>query len=92
VTTINVTARHIAKGKRRDCERCPVALAIRDAFPDLIYARVGPVNIALQRNAGEYLTYFAFPPEVLDFTRHFDFARRKPEPFTFELDYPAVTP
>ena len=89
MTTISVTREHIAKGKRRDCERCPVALAIRDALPDLIYTRVGPINIALQRDAGEYLTYFAFPPEVLDFVRDYD-GRRGSKPFTFELDYPAV--
>ena len=91
MTAISVTAGHIAKGKRRDCERCPVALAIRDALPDLIYARVGPVNIGLQREADEDLTYFAFPPEVLDFVRDYD-GRRGSRPFSFELDYPAVTP
>ncbi len=28
---INVTAEHIAKGKRGKCEECPIALALNDA-------------------------------------------------------------
>ena len=89
MTAINVTAEHIARGQRRDCEYCPVALAIRDALPDLIYARVGPGNIGLQRNAGECFIHLEIPPDVVDFIRDYD-ARAIPDPFTFELDYPEV--
>lgn len=30
--TINVTEEHIAKGKRRNCRSCPIALAIKQKF------------------------------------------------------------
>ena len=32
MTAVHVTEAHIADGKARNCERCPAALAILDAF------------------------------------------------------------
>lgn len=43
---INVTAEHIAKGHKRSCVYCPVALAINDAFHAYPTASVTSRNIA----------------------------------------------
>ena len=40
MTTIVVTTEHIANGEPENSERCPIALAIRDALPD-----AGPVAV-----------------------------------------------
>jgi hypothetical protein len=90
MTAISVTAEHIAEGIREDCERCPVALAIADAFPDLTYVRVGPDNIGVQRGVGEFQTLLAVPPDAQNFIWDFDDGAT-PDPFTFDLNYPAVT-
>ena len=89
MTAVNVTVEHISYGVREDCERCPVALAIAGAFPDLTYVRVGPDNIGVQRSDSEFQTLLAVPPDVLNFIWDFDDSGPEfVEPFTFELDYP----
>ena len=49
MTTVSVTAKHLAKGIREDCEHCPVALAIVDAIPGPIGVWVGPDEISISR-------------------------------------------
>ena len=88
MTTVAVTAEHIDKGKREDCERCPVALAILDAFPSLYYVRVGPDNIGVQRRENELLTLLAVPLDVANFVWDYDDGTSTVYPFTFTLDIP----
>jgi hypothetical protein len=88
MTTISVTAEHIAKGVAGDCELCPVALAILDAFPDLMYISVGLDNIIVGPRGAR--TVIDAPLEVRAFIEVFD-GTGDGEPFTFTLDYPAVT-
>ena len=83
MTTVSVTAEHIAKGFAEDRYRCPVALAIRDAFPGAgnvsvtgMYVRVG-------------LREHELPVEVQRFTWNID-TGQPVEPFAFELDFPAA--
>jgi hypothetical protein len=87
MTAITVTAGHIAKGEAGECERCPVALAILDAFPDPVYVSVGLDNIIV----GPPGTVIDAPLEVRAFIEVFD-STGDGEPFTFTLDYPTVTP
>lgn len=90
MTAVSVTAEHILIGDRQDCESCPVALAIAQAFPDLTYVSVDTDIISVQAVEGGR-TYLDVPCEVVDFVLDFD-AGCDVEPFTFELDYPAATP
>ena len=83
MTTINITAEHIAKGFARDSGRCPVALAIRDAFPKA--GNIAVTGLYIHMGLREH----ELPAEVQHFTWDFD-AGRPVEPFTFELDYPEV--
>jgi hypothetical protein len=90
VTLITVTAEHIARGFPEDCERCPIALAIADAFPDLTYVAVGPEAITLQNEPPRDHSPYAeieVPRRALEFIWDFDDGRSG-EPFSFDLDYP----
>jgi hypothetical protein len=89
VTTINVTAGHIAKSRRQDCWRCPVALAIRSAFPNATAIEVTAAWAGI--SDGEQYAEIRLPLEASEFIWEFDDGGT-PEPFTFDLDYPAVTP
>ena len=48
MTTISVTAEHIARGYPGDCRDCPVALAIKDAIPGLALVLVFPGTIDIR--------------------------------------------
>jgi hypothetical protein len=89
MTTINVTADHITRGVREDCERCPVALAIIDVFPDLAYVSVGSEALSLQRRGDDTRTDLDVPCDVLNFVWDFDDNTGPVQPFSFDLDYPA---
>jgi hypothetical protein len=87
MTVISVTAEHIAKGFPGDCRFCPVALAIEDAFPGTnCYAARDALTLYFN---GQSLRV-PHPGSVLKFIRAFDSAEPV-EPFSFDLDYPAVT-
>lgn len=90
MTTISVTAGHITKGYPGDCALCPVALAITDALPGLAYLAIHYQDIDVGPRPDEDVITIEMPAAVRDFIRAFD-AFDPVEPFTFELDYPAVT-
>ena len=90
MTVITVTAEHIAKGIRGNCEHCPVALALLDAYPDLTYISVGPDAITMQHGKDTAEIEVTAPCEVEYFICDFDEGAAV-APFTFALDYPAVT-
>ena len=87
MTTINVTTRHIAKGEPGECAHCPVALAIRDALPDIANVVVGPEEIGIQLAADGPWAELDSPRDVVMFIMLFDTNGQAP-PFTFELNYP----
>jgi len=91
MTAVTVTAEHIANGERGECMGCPVWLAITDALPGLAYLAVFIQDIQLRPDPDDDDAEVEMPAEVLDFVRDFDLGLPV-EPFTFELDYPAVTP
>jgi hypothetical protein len=94
MTAVSVTAGHIARGKRQDAERCAIALALHDVFPDAEYIMVSGDGITLQPCTDDAWMAEAEimpPPEVAAFVEAFDDGNDV-EPFTFELDYPAATP
>jgi hypothetical protein len=90
MTIISVTAEHIAKGFPGDCGDCPVWHAIAAAIPGLAYLRVRYLDIDVRPRPGDDMVSIDLPAEPVAFIRAFDVGRPV-EPFTFELDYPAVT-
>lgn len=95
---IKVEQRHIDNGKRLDCKRCAVALAVADAFPGFdVYANVDEIfleridHAAMVSGAVFSDCYdcksFNVPHEVADFIRKFDEPIRQTglKPFEFEL-------
>lgn len=80
---IRVTQEHIARGERQDCEKCPIALAAKDCWPNS-----GQVMAELQLelfdyNGQEYYTY-ALPEVALEFIKNFD-KGKEVKPFEFEM-------
>ena len=90
MTAINVTAGHIARGEPENCEACPVALAIMDALPSAGVPSVGPSEVTFRVAVDKWVD-IDLPRAVSDFIETFDGGTADVEPFTFELDYPAVT-
>ena len=89
MTTITVTAEHIAEGTPGECALCPIALAIRDAFPDICDVAVGPSEIGIQAVPQGPWTELEPPGDVTLFILLFDGGDHA-DPLTFELDYPAA--
>lgn len=95
---IKVEQRHIDNGKRLDCKRCAVALAVGDAFPGWdVYAKVEEIFLERITKVDEDVDGFSYtdyetktfnvPHEVADFIRKFDEPIRQTglKPFEFEL-------
>lgn len=85
-TFVRVTAEHIEQGVARNCERCPVALAVIDALDltshDAVEADCGYVNIY---RPGE--TWHAdMPPNAWTFVDDFD-GGRPVGPISFRLTW-----
>ena len=88
MTTINVTAEHIAAGVQQSCSHCPVALALADAFPEAdVYANGATFDIRPHGGGGLHLD---LPGEAEDFIVRFD-DDGYGEPFSFTVDYPEAT-
>ena len=88
MTIVSVTAGHLSLGIPGDCGNCPVALAIEDAFPHAIGVSVGDQYISMcSEGAPELLI---IPESVRALIADID-TGTPVDPFTFELDYPAVT-
>lgn len=90
MTTVNVTAGHIAEGLRDSCELCPVALAIRQAFPRAGAVYVDSTYVTFGHRGS--WTEVGLPDAATQFIEAFDRDDPAPPPFTFELDYPEARP
>lgn len=88
MTAVSVTARHLSLGIPGDCGNCPVALAVEDAFLRAVGVSVGDRYISMQHEGQPQL--LAIPDDVRAPIAAID-GEISVEPFTFELDYPAVT-
>lgn len=91
---IDVTAKDIAEGVRRDCKKCPVALAVhRKVHPHLIVTVTLEgvrINESLKnppRWNGEDFSMSEFGPGVGKFILDYD-ARIICHPFSFEIELP----
>jgi len=80
--TVTVTAEHIAAGRREDCERCPIALAVAEVFPGGPYVD----EFACIITAGDGSeTEFDLPDEAREFVEAFDNGQPT-APFTFTAE------
>jgi hypothetical protein len=86
---ISVTADHIARGEQRNCERCPIALALLEAVPyaPLIEVNAGHADIHHLGAEHEGMPCM-LPDEALDFIQGFDEGADWVGPFTFTLQVP----
>ena len=85
---IKVTQEHINKGKRKDYSSCPIALAVKDVFPNDVI-EVGQFDLTFENcdyesGNGKYLGY-ELPNIACNFVEDFD-AGRNVKPFDFELE------
>jgi hypothetical protein len=89
MTTVTVTAEHIAKGQPRSAFSCPIAFALEDALPGTnCYAGRDNLTVYAHGGCAPWSVRVRHPDSVLKFIRAFD-SGLPVEPFTFELDYPA---
>lgn len=84
---VYVGLRDIRNGEVRDCEYCPVALAIRRRLRDGVCVRVSPDEIVLEylNNAGDrMISYYDPTPAVINAIENYDEYGRM-SPFSFRL-------
>ena len=89
MTTITVTAEHIANGNAASCTECPVALAISDGIPEATGAYVTQLFVILHRG-NDQLAKIRTPHSAVTFINDLTNQKRV-APFSFDLDYPEVT-
>lgn len=72
--TVHITQDHINQGRPTDCSKCPGALAIKDAFPE-----VGPVAVYIHAGIHIYdqtgstlVSYYPTPEVLKTFISYFD--------------------
>jgi hypothetical protein len=90
-TVINVTAEHIANGKRGECEFCPVALAFQAALDLGPFASIDVLIGCATITTGGRSIAVSLPEDADQFIVNFDDGEPV-EPFSFTVDYPQVTP
>lgn len=86
--TVSVTAEHIAEGEREQCETCPVALAVKDAFPGALLVSVNGWTIRICFRDRDVLVRLA--DEAGDWIAAFDNCCPV-SPFTFEIEIPGAS-
>ena len=91
MTAVSVTADHIAEGVPGECGECPIALAIAEAIPAAVEVAVYTEHVNIWEPAGCGRDFFTseLPEVAVAFIERFD-RIHDGEPFTFDLDYPAV--
>lgn len=84
---VKVTQEHINRGLRRDCNKCPIALAIINR-KNISYVRVEETIVYVARlskvnkiNRSLYL----LPSEAIKFIKTFDSGSEVVKPFSFEM-------
>lgn len=78
---INVLKRDIEKGEEKDCEYCPVALAVKRAT----HHRVGVAGDVVEIYRGVYSTsYYSLPAKAINFIKRFD-GGKSVKPFSFKM-------
>lgn len=88
--TINVTARDIIKGRRGECNKCPVALAFNRVLKKRYRAVVGCKTLKYESIDNSGNVYGPDLPEhVTEFIHEFD-GNKNPLPFKFRMSIPKM--
>ncbi len=84
---VKVTEQHIKKGRKNNCYSCPVALALKEARPDVSWVvDEGHIHHSqLTALHGTVRGYIVMPPAVKKFVCEFDTGFQNLAPFEFEL-------
>jgi hypothetical protein len=90
---VRVTARDIALGHRRNCQACPVALALTRHLADGYYVNVAPDGGGVFATSSDgperYVGSFRLPTKVKKFIEAFDAGRELcAKAFAFNLPLP----
>jgi hypothetical protein len=85
-TTVRVSQSHIDKGIKQDCEKCPVALAVLDAFPDAKWVSVDDDTIEVNYKNSFDSDEFDTPQAAAEFMMTFDAGIGGCEPFEFTIE------
>lgn len=88
---IKITEQDIEAGKRNDCEKCPIALALNRAFENPKGFTISVCEDFVELFAvgdSEGNLYFNLPANAQEFVFDFDNMEEneRPEPFSFRLD------
>jgi hypothetical protein len=59
--TVKVTDEHIRLGRRTNCYKCPIALALMELFPDKTVEVGGTEGYLRDPNNGRYIKKFELP-------------------------------
>lgn len=87
---INITQQHIKNGKRKQSDRCPAALAIKEKLYPGVHVSVGLPHIFFTTEYGPIYTV-PQPVAMSDWVSQYD-GWGKVEPAQFEIDVPdAIT-
>lgn len=81
---VKVEQRHIDNGMEFDACKCPIALALREMFPETeiyVCGKDNPTTIRIER------IIYEIPDKAIEFITDFDLAgSARVEPFEFELE------
>ena len=83
--TILVTQEDISQGVKKQCKRCPIALAVRRSL-DTALTEVFPSVCYIKRNRDSFCETALLPDTAQDFIARFDHDQPV-EPFSFQLTF-----
>lgn len=92
--TVNISDKNIAEGERKNCQTCPGAKAILEAFPEFKRVSVFHEGVegAVESKPDVYDYYQARLPEALEtFMHDFDKGLESMQPVSFELEMQLMT-
>ena len=95
---LEIKQSHIDKGKRGDCEKCPIALAVLDAFDndkDFLYSsedmgvNIELFDFSISILGRSYIDKGKYSKGIEEFIDNFDYNKQVIEPVTLILDLEA---
>lgn len=85
---VEVTRYHINNGRRKDCRKCPIAIAMTPLLPAGYFAIVGPITTMIRMMLGNddvFVDSVMMPSVVHQWISAYD-AGEPMGPFAFEID------
>ena len=84
---LELTAENLSRGVRKSFDRCPLALSVKDRFPDAEDVMVSWKGVNFRLGAEHWFYHTARGSAVRRVVNGFDFGRRRlqPERLAFEM-------